>query len=265
MTSPLPAPPVVLAAMAHPDDIEFCCSGTLLLLKAAGCPIHMWNLANGHCGTTALDRVTIIRIRGEEARASAALAGAACHPPLFDDLAVFYDKPSLAAVSAVVRSIRPQIILTHPVRDYMEDHQNVARLVTTAAFGRLAPNFEARPASPVYTDPVRIYHAPPHGLRDGMDEPFRPDFLIEVESVMDAKRRMLACHESQNAWLDGTQEMGTPADVMQSLCRTLAAQGRGMKYAEGWRRHSHLGFCPADFDPLAALLGAFLQKTDNPS
>ena len=37
---------VVLAAAAHPDDIEFMMAGTLLLLKRAGAEIHMWNLAN---------------------------------------------------------------------------------------------------------------------------------------------------------------------------------------------------------------------------
>ena len=27
------------------------------------------------------------------------------------------------------------------------------------------------------------------------------------------------------------------------------------EYAEGWRKHLHLGFCSADADPLAAALG----------
>ena len=27
------------------------------------------------------------------------------------------------------------------------------------------------------------------------------------------------------------------------------------EYAEGWRRHLHLGFCPEDADPLADALG----------
>jgi LmbE family N-acetylglucosaminyl deacetylase len=41
----------VLAAAAHPDDIEFMMAGTLLRLKDAGCEIHLWNLANGCCGS----------------------------------------------------------------------------------------------------------------------------------------------------------------------------------------------------------------------
>mgnify|MGYP000867140096 CR=1 FL=1 len=42
---------VVLAAVAHPDDIEFMMAGTLFLLKQAGAEIHLWNLANGCCGS----------------------------------------------------------------------------------------------------------------------------------------------------------------------------------------------------------------------
>src|SRR4051794_25328666 len=97
----------VLAAATHPDDIEFCFAGTLLLLKEAGCKIHMWNLANGCCGSVRHNREEAARIRLQEAEASATLAGALYHPPLFDDLDIFYDKPSLAKVSAVIRSIQP--------------------------------------------------------------------------------------------------------------------------------------------------------------
>jgi len=251
--------PVVLAAAAHPDDLEFLFSGTLLRLREAGCAIHMWNLADGSCGTVRHTREEIIRLRAEESARSAALAGATLHPSVFSDLAVFYDQPSLAAVASVVRAIRPQIILTHIVDDYMEDHQNVCRLLTTAAFSRGMTNFSPEPPRPPYADPVRIYHAPPHGLHNGLGERFRPDVLIDVASVMETKRRQLACHQSQFAWLDDSQGMETPVGEMEALCRTLAGYGRGLEFAEGWRRHSHLGFCPPDFDPLPALLADFIQ------
>jgi N-acetylglucosamine malate deacetylase 1 len=256
--------PVVLAAVAHPDDIEFLFSGTLLRLKEAGCKIHMWNLLDGSCGTMTHSREEIIRIRSEEAARSAVLAGATMHPAVFPDLGVFYDRLSLAVVSAVVRSIRPQIILTHSASDYMEDHENVCRLVTSAAFSRAMPNFSSKPECPPYKDPVRIYHAPPHGLRDGLGEMFRPDFLVDVAATMATKNEMLDCHESQNAWLDGSQGMDTPSAEMERLCGAVAAWGDGLRFAEAWRRHSHLGFCAADFDPLIELLPQFIQ-TPNPN
>ena len=141
---------IALAAAAHPDDIEFMMAGTLLRLKEVGAEIHMWNLANGHCGTARHTREEIIRIRGAEAEASARLAGALSHPPLFDDLGIFYDRPSLGRVAAVVRAIQPSIILTHSPHDYMEDHQNTCRLIVTTVFSRGMRNFATEPAMPAW-------------------------------------------------------------------------------------------------------------------
>ena len=155
--------PVALAAAAHPDDIEFMMAGTLLRLKDAGAEIHLWNLANGCLGSTAMGLDETIRVRAAEARESARLAGGVSHAPLFDDLAVLYDAPSLARVAAVVREIRPDIVLTHSPRDYMEDHQNTCRLVVTAVFSRAMPNFLTHPCHPTWNAPVALYHAKESG------------------------------------------------------------------------------------------------------
>ncbi|GHB96009.1 PIG-L deacetylase family protein [Cerasicoccus arenae] len=247
--------PIVLAAAAHPDDIEFCFAGTLLLLKEAGCDIHMWNLANGCYGDMVHSRDEVAHIRWGEAQDSAKVAGAIAHPPLFDDLSIFYDRDSIAAVSAVVREIRPSIILTHSPNDYMEDHQNACRLVVTAAFSRGMPNHRTTPQQPTYDDSVRIYHAAPHGLRDGLGELFKPDFLIDIEPVIPTKGQMLNCHKSQKNWLEETQEMDAYIEEMISMSREMADRDYcDVVHAEGWRRHSHLGFCPPLYNPLDMLL-----------
>jgi len=222
----------------------------------------MWNLADGHCGSVEYGREEIVRIRAKEVAHSAAVAGAVHHPPLFPDLQIFYDKPSMQAVAAVIRDIRPNIILTHSPQDYMEDHQNVGRLVVTGAFAKGMPNFETIPPNkPTYPDPVRIYHAPPHGLHDGLCNRFEPDFLIDTTSVMDTKRQMLACHKSQGDWLMKSQGHSFITE-METLSRDLAGKS-GFEYAEAWRRHSHLGFCPADYDPLPHLLSTLTHKIKN--
>jgi LmbE family N-acetylglucosaminyl deacetylase len=82
---------VVLAAVAHPDDIEFVMAGTLLRFKAAGAEIHMWNLANGSCGTATHTQEEIVRMRWQEAQDAARVAGATAHEPICDDLGIFYD------------------------------------------------------------------------------------------------------------------------------------------------------------------------------
>jgi len=244
----------VLAAAAHPDDIEFMMAGTLLLLKRAGAEIHMWNLANGHCGTARHGRKEIVRIRAAEAEASARAAGAVSHPPLFDDLAIFYDRASLARVAAVVRDIRPTIVLTQSPQDYMEDHQNTCRLIVTAAFGRGMRNFKTVPSRPAWDAPLALYHALPHGLHDGLGQPVRPDFTVDIGSALAAKREMLACHRSQKEWLDVSQGMDAYLNDMAAMSATAGRMSGRFHYAEGWRLHSTLGFGPADFNPLKELL-----------
>jgi LmbE family N-acetylglucosaminyl deacetylase len=248
------AAPVVLAAAAHPDDIEFMMAGTLLLLRAAGATLHFWNLSSGDCGSTIGPRDEVIATRRTEAQASAVLAGAVLHPPQFEDFRIFYDESSLRRVAAVVRAIRPNIILTHSPEDYMEDHQNTARLVATAAFSRASPNFPTDPRQPAYSDPVALYHAMPHGLRDALRRPVVPDIFVNITPVLARKHALLACHRSQQAWLDATQGMSAYLDSMAAMTREVGVQSGCYEHAEGWRRHSHLGYAAADFDPLTALL-----------
>lgn len=241
---------VVLAAAAHPDDIEFMMAGTLLLLKEAGAEIHMWNLANGHCGTARHSREEIIRLRAAEAEASARLAGAFSHPPLFDDLGIFYDRASLARVAAVVREIRPSIVLTQSPQDYMEDHQNTCRLLVTAAFSRGMGNFATEPVRGGYESPVAIYHALPHGLRDGLGQPVVSDAYVNIARVISRKREMLACHTSQKEWLDVSQGMDAYLTEMERMSAEMGRLSGRFTQAEGWRLHSTLGFGPEEFNPI---------------
>ena len=45
----------VLAVAAHPDDIEFVMSGTMMRLREAGYDLHYMNIANGCCGSAETD------------------------------------------------------------------------------------------------------------------------------------------------------------------------------------------------------------------
>jgi LmbE family N-acetylglucosaminyl deacetylase len=247
----------VLAAVAHPDDTEFQFAGSLLLLQRAGCEIHMINLGNGHGGTDSEPKEVIVARRRQEAMDAAALVPATMHPPLFDDLAIFYDDRSLKKVSAVVREVRPDMILTHHPTDYMEDHQNTCRLVVTAAFSRGMLNLETDPPRPGYSNPVRIYHALPHGSMNYRGEAVEPDFFVNIGSVLEKKRAMLAAHRSQKEWLDASQGMGSYTDSMVRMASDLGHRSGIFSHAEGMIRHNPLGLCPPDFDPLTALLKDF--------
>ena len=248
-------PKRVIAIAAHPDDIEFLMAGTLILLKHAGCEVHYMNLANGSCGTSTRSAKQIVRIRRDEARDAAAAIGAVYHESLVDDIEIFYRKSLLARVAAIVREVAPDVVLTHSPDDYMEDHQNAARLAATAAFVRGMRNFPTDPAREPVDGDVTVYHAQPHGNRDALRRPVRPELFVDIRSTVGQKRDMLACHESQKAWLDETQGLDSYLNAMEALAREVGEMSGRFEYAEGWRRRSHFGFCTEEADPLSEILG----------
>ncbi len=252
----LPGRPIVLAAAAHPDDIEFMMAGTLLRLADAGAAVHMWNLASGSCGTVSHERSRIVELRWAEAKASAELAGATPHPPLADDFGLYYEPGLLARAAAVVRRVRPTILLVPSPADYMEDHTNACRLLVTAAFVRGMRNFATDPPAEPVAGEVVLYHALPYGLRDGLRRVVRPGQFVDIAPAIARKRAMLACHRTQKEWLDVSQGLDAYVNEMESMARQVGRMSGRFELAEGWRRHSQLGFTRSpDDDPLGELLG----------
>lgn len=246
--------PVALAIAAHPDDIEFMMAGTLLQLAARGWRLHYFNLCSGNCGSMILSPTQARRVRLREARSAARRLGAVFHPPIADDLEVFYADALLRRVAAVVRQADPTVVLTHSPQDYMEDHTNTSRLAVTATFAKGMPNYRSAPSRRAVQRPVAVYHAMPHGLHDGMGVRVEPDLVVETTGVQGAKRDALACHASQKDWLDQTQGMGSYVAEMDRMAAEIGRTAGGLAYAEGWRRHHPLGFAGADFDPLMQAL-----------
>jgi LmbE family N-acetylglucosaminyl deacetylase len=243
------------AVAAHPDDIEFVMAGTMMLLKQAGYELHYMNIANGCCGSATTDAPTTARIRREEARKAAAYLGATFHESLTNDLEVFFDRPTLLQVGSIMRQVAPKILLVHSPQDYMEDHMNACRLAVTAAFARGMPNFPVQPPQPAVQQDVTIYHAQPHGNCDAMRQPVRAEMFVDISDLIQRKRELLALHESQKQWLDTSQGMDSYLNTMTELCGEVGRLSGLFQYAEGWRRHTHLGFCAADADPLTEALG----------
>jgi LmbE family N-acetylglucosaminyl deacetylase len=254
--------PRAFAVAAHPDDIEFMMAGTLILLGRAGYELHYMTVANGSCGSERLDAGAIASIRRQEAMAAASLVGATYHESLVDDLEILYELGTLRRLAAVMREVGPQILLTHWPDEYMEDHSNTSRLACTAAFARGMPNFRTDPARPGIDGPVTVYHAMPYGLRDPLRRNVRPEMWVDVGDVIGEKRRMLAMHESQKAWLDASQGIDAYLDQMDEMCAQMGQLSGQYGYAEGWTRRLHLGYCADEADPLGDALAGRCHRND---
>lgn len=247
--------PTVLAIAAHPDDIEFVMAGTLLLLGERGWELHYLNVSTGNLGSTTMSPAKTAQVRRREARAAAKVLGAVWHAPFCDDMAIFHDARALRRLAGVVRAVAPDVILTHSPQDYMEDHMTTCRLAVSAAFVRGMPGYRTVPARSAIEKPVTLYHANPHGLRDGLRRRVHPGAFVDTTTVHERKTSALRCHRSQDAFLDATQGMSSYLRTMDDLSREVGALSGRFVHAEGWRRHLHWGFCGPDDDPLRAALG----------
>jgi N-acetylglucosamine malate deacetylase 1 len=79
---------------------------------------------------------------------------------------------------------------------------------------------------------------------------------VNITDVLEQKRTALACHTSQKAWLDESQGLNSYLQAMEAMSREVGEWSETFQYAEGWRKHSHLGFCAPDSNPLKDALGS---------
>ena len=228
----------VLALHAHPDDVEFQCGGTLILLREAGCDVTIATMTPGDCGSAEHESEAISAIRREEARMAANLIGAEYACLEFRDLAIFNDDESRRRVTEALRRIQPEIILTAPPSDYIADHEMTSLLVRDACFAAPCPNYTTRqwePAPPLAKIPHLYFVDPIEGVdRDGRPVPV--DFHVDVARVFPTKRAMLACHASQRDWLLRQHGMDEYLNVQEKWGMHRGGE-IGVAFAEAFRQY----------------------------
>jgi len=225
----------ILAVHAHPDDIEFLCAGTLALLAEMGHHITIATMTAGDCGSVETSLEDTALVRQNEAAAAAALIGAEYACAGFGDLCVFNDDSSRRRTTELVRTARPDIVITASPVDYHPDHEATSMLVRDAVFASSVPNYRAGPPRPLAAIP-HLYFMDPIEGRDRKGQVVDPDFAIDVTSNFSKKSDMLAAHESQRSWV--RKQHGVD-DYMASMERWTAKRGAqfGVSYAEGFRQY----------------------------
>jgi LmbE family N-acetylglucosaminyl deacetylase len=251
----------VLALMAHPDDIEFTCAGTLALLAAKGWSVHMATMTAGDMGSMRLSRKAISRVRRGEAADSARVLKAGYSCLGFDDITIVYGEKAKRRVCGVIRKVRPDLVITHPRADYMADHEETSRLVVEAAFASTMPNWRTPGAAGPCGKLPAIYYADPVELIDSAGRIVPASRVVDVTDTMRVKVKMLAAHKSQRSWL---KSQHGDDEYILSMKRWAARRARdfrarGVRYAEGFNQHLGSGFPKMDL--LSRALGAKWVKT----
>ncbi|MSV32614.1 MAG: PIG-L family deacetylase [Bryobacterales bacterium] len=227
----------ILSIHAHPDDMEILAGGTLALLAEKGHRITVVTMTPGDCGSAEYGAEEIAAMRRLEAAAGAALIGASYECAEFRDLAIFNDDISRRRVVELIRSIRPDLILTSAPSDYHCDHEATSMLVRDACFAVSAPNYRTGVAAALEAIPHLYFMDSVEGT-DREGKPVHPEFGVNIEAQFALKREMLAAHASQRNWLMRQHGMDDYLLTMEEWTHQRG-QSFGVKYAEGFRQYRH--------------------------
>jgi LmbE family N-acetylglucosaminyl deacetylase len=250
---------VAMTLLAHPDDAEILCAGTLIRLADAGWEIHIATVAAGDCGSATLGRAEISAIRREEGITAAAKIGAVYHCLDEPDVHVVFDKATIQRVIDHLRLVAPTLLFTHPRHDYMLDHEQVHLLARAAAFSYPIPNASSLPLLDGSAIPWLYYCDPVEGRDPYTGDLVQPTTAIDVTAQLDRKIEMLACHASQRDWLRSHHGMD---EYIEAMKRYSAERGRqtGVEYAEAFVQHRGHPFPQSD---LLALLANAQQESED--
>ncbi len=243
-----------IAILAHPDDAEFLCAGTLIRLKQEhGWEIHIATMTPGDCGSAELPPDEIARIRRAEGAAAAKRIGGTYHCVEERDLRVNFCDATMERIVHLICEVRPRLIITHSPDDYHLDHEMTSRNVRAATFAAPIPNYlHGRWKNPPIEHIPHLYYCDPLEGKDVFGNPIPAGFCIDISRQIDLKREMLACHASQRNWL--IKHHGVD-DYLIAMQDWAATQGKasGVAYAEGFRQH--LGHSYPQNNLLGELLG----------
>lgn len=188
----------VLVISAHAGDFVWRAAGAMALASARGDQVSVLCLSFGERGESArawLDGkklAEIKAIRREEATKAAGVLGASIEFLDAGDYPLAESPELVDEIVRVYRRVVPAIVLTHSLSDpYNPDHPAAGRMALAARVLAQAIGYEA-PGEPLGAPPVFLFEPHQPEMCD-----FRPDVLLDITDVFDAKRAAMECLPAQ--------------------------------------------------------------------
>ncbi len=218
----------VLAVVAHPDDAELLCAGTLARAQADSATIGVCVLTKGDKGQPNRPIKNLPAVRRKETQAAAKLLGAELFFGGFSDGELTDAPAARRRVVEIIRQFRPTLVLAHAAEDYHPDHRAASVLAEAATW--FAASRGHRTASAPLTEPAALWFMDTINMSG-----FAPGFYVDISAHTELKERMLGCHRSQLARADDAN-FSPLLDLMRLQFRARGAQA-GVAAAEAFRIH----------------------------
>ncbi len=178
----------LLAIVAHPDDAELGCGGTLIKHAQKGQKVGILDLTRGEMGTRGTPEGRL-----QEAADAAAIMGLAVRENAnFRDGFFKHDEEHLLALITYLRRWQPEIVLTNAPTDRHPDHGRGKLLSVDACFlaglRKIETHFGGKAQEP--WRPKRVFQI----IQDQLLE---PTFIVDIEDVTETKMEAIKAYKSQ--------------------------------------------------------------------
>ena len=214
----------IVAFAAHPDDLEFSCTGTLYKLKQQGYKIIYVIVTNGENGfkiNPDLPNVDKIAIRKREQLKVAEKLG--IEEVIFlgySDGFLIYTEDLRARLVEIIKKYTPDLVFSFDPANrkfdslnlFHRDHRTVAEAVFDACFAAKNMHMYPGPAHQVKKLYLFASHAPNH--------------FEDITDLINFKLELLACHQSQ---------FPDFSKVDQYIRNKVAKETNQYEYSEGFR------------------------------
>jgi len=221
-------PPLAMTIFAHPDDMEFSCSGTLAKWAKAGCEITAVLCTSGNVGThdVKYTEASLMEVREHEQRNACQVLGIKHSEFLrHDDGRLVADLTLRRELVRLIRRYKPEVVfcgdpnqvfwgsnrINHP------DH----RAAATAAIDAVFPS---APMELLWPEEGPVHEV--HGVYVRTFE--NVDTWIDITDTLDLKIKALREHHSQLDDNKGLEEM-----IRQRSADT--GKEKGLAFAENFR------------------------------
>lgn len=182
----------VLAVVAHPDDAELLCAGTLARARDDGAAIGIAVMCNGNGGQPIKPIANLVQVRRKEMNAAGKLLGAKIFHGTTGDGKLFDTNAQRRKVMDIFRGFKPTLVITHDPADYHADHQATSKIAESASWLCASTGQKTRRKA--------LASQPKLWFMDTINmSGFLPGFYVDVSPHMKLKEKMLGCHKSQIA------------------------------------------------------------------
>ncbi len=220
----------ILVFSAHPDDLDFGCSGTVAKLTKQGNKITYCIISNGEKGITKskTSRQDIISLREQEQKRAASIVGVKDIIFLRErDGEIENTKALRRKVVNVIRKIKPDVVLSFDPANFLFDnfyrYHRDHRKAAEAVFDSLYP---AAGSQAFFQDLKRK----PHTIKEvWFFATYQPNLWIDISGTIGQKIKALLSHRSQ---ISDEKEL---KKKIFDWARKIGKKKK-MKYAENFRK-----------------------------